>query len=250
MVQICAAEFAVQVGAFTDPSNVNRTIERLQAEGYPAVIDVFTSQSGVKFQCVLAGPYSTRKEAQTVLAKLKVSGWTGFVRTYQPPPGVKAVPTPSEKTTPPPTPEPSTPKSEPAPVLPPPPVTETQPAPEIEQPSAEPAPIDLDALKAGGKKSPFSGFIQNEAAYTYADPEHGSKFKTRLHLAAEGSLSEHVKYKISGRFFYDAIFDLNDFYPDEVRDDQRWEALFHETYLDISAGDWDFRLGRQHIIWG
>ena len=232
MVQICSAEFAVQVGAFTDLSNVNRTIERLQSEGYPAVTDVFTNQSGVKFQCVLAGPYSTRKEAQDVLAKLKVSGWTGFVRTYQPPAGVKSVPIPSEKTTPaPPTTEPSVPKSEPAPVPSPPPVAETQPAPEIEKPASEPAPIDLDALKAGSKKSPFSGFIQNEAAYTYADPEHGSKFKTRLHLAAEGSLSEHVKYKISGRFFYDAIFDLNDFYSQEVKDDQQWEAMFHESIL-------------------
>ena len=23
-----------------------------------------------------------------------------------------------------------------------------------------------------------------------------------------------------------------------------------ETYLDVSAGDWDFRLGRQQIVWG
>lgn len=252
MVQICAADFAVQVGAFTDPSNVNRTIERLQAEGYPAVTDVFTNQSGVKFQCVLAGPYSTRKEAQDVLAKLKVAGWTGFVRTYQPQAGLKSVPIPSEKPTPPPlTPEPAVPKSELTPVPLPPPVTETQPAPEIEKPAEEPAPIDLDVFKGDDKQKPlFSGFIQNEAAYTYADPEHGSKFKTRVHLAAEGSLGEHVKYKISGRFFYDAIFDLNDFYTDEVKDDQQWEAMFHETYLDISAGDWDFRLGRQHIIWG
>ncbi len=251
MVQICAAEYAVQVGAFTDPSNVNRTIERLQSEGYTAVTDVFTNQSGTKYQCVMAGPYATRKEAQNVLAKLKISGWTGFVRTYQPPAGMRSVPIPSEKTSPPPsTPEPPVAKPEPTPAAPPPTMTETQPAPEIEKPAEEPAPIDLDALKASGKKSPFSGFIQNETAYTYADPEHGSKFKTRLQLTAEGSLSEHVKYKISGRFFYDAIFDLNDFYPDRVSVDQRWEAMFHETYLDISAGDWDFRLGRQHIIWG
>lgn len=257
MGQICAAEFAVQVGAFTDPANVTKTIERLQSEGYPAVTDVFINQSGTKYQCVMAGPYSTRKEAQNVLAKLKLSGWIGFVRTYQPIAGTKPAPIPSGKITalpapqPSPTPETPAPKPEPtAPTAPPPTVTETQPAPEIEKPAEEPAPIDLDAMKAGGERSPFSGFIQNEAAYTYADPDHGSKFKTRLHLAAEGSLSDHVKYKISGRFFYDAIFDLNDFYSDEVRDDQRWEAIFHETYLDISAGDWDFRLGRQHIIWG
>ena len=74
--------------------------------------------------------------------------------------------------------------------------------------------------------------------------------KQDFSLPLKGSLGEHVKYKISGWFFYDAIFDLNDFYSDRVSDDQRWEAMFHETYLDVSAGDWDFRLGRQHIIWG
>ncbi len=257
MVQICTAEFAVQVGAYTDPANAVKTIERLQSEGYPAVTDVFSNQRGIKFQCVMAGPYSTRKDAQNALAKLKLSGWTGFVRTYQPTAGVKPVPILSEKITPAPTPqpsptpEPSAPKPEPtSPTALPPAVTETPPAPSIEKPAEEPAPIDLDALQVGEKRSPFSGFIQNEAAYIYTEPEHGSKFKTRVHLAAEGSWGEHVKYKISGRFFYDAIFDLNDFYSDEVRDDQRLEAMFHETYLDISAGDWDFRLGRQHIIWG
>ncbi|MCI0616235.1 SPOR domain-containing protein, partial [bacterium] len=145
MVQICAAEFAVQVGAYTDPANATKTIERLQSEGYPAVFDIFTNQSGAKFQCVMAGPYSTRKEAQNALAKLKLSGWTGFVRTYQPAAGVKPDPIPSEKITPapaptqpPPTPEPSTPKSEPtAPTAPPPAVTETQSAPEIEKPTEE-----------------------------------------------------------------------------------------------------------------
>ena len=26
--------------------------------------------------------------------------------------------------------------------------------------------------------------------------------------------------------------------------------LLRENYLDIGAGDWDFRVGRQHVIWG
>ena len=43
---------------------------------------------------------------------------------------------------------------------------------------------------------------------------------------------------------------LTDFYSTAVRDNQQLERSVRETYLDVSAGDWDFRLGRQHIIWG
>ena len=60
-----------------------------------------------------------------------------------------------------------------------------------------------------------------------------------------------MRWKLSGRLSYDAVFDLeDDFYPGPVRDDRRREARLHETYLDIPAGDWALRLGRQHIIWG
>ena len=55
---------------------------------------------------------------------------------------------------------------------------------------------------------------------------------------------------MSGRLVYDAVFDLNDYYPEVVRDDQRTEASIRETFVALSSGDWDFRLGRQNIIWG
>jgi hypothetical protein len=59
-----------------------------------------------------------------------------------------------------------------------------------------------------------------------------------------------MAWKVAGRAAYDAVFDLTDYYPTAVRDDQQMETSLRETYMDISAGDWDFRLGRQHIIWG
>jgi hypothetical protein len=52
------------------------------------------------------------------------------------------------------------------------------------------------------------------------------------------------------RLDYDAVFDVNDHYPAAVAHNQRATASLRETYLDISAGDWDFRLGRQHVVWG
>jgi hypothetical protein len=35
-----------------------------------------------------------------------------------------------------------------------------------------------------------------------------------------------------------------------VRRDQRVNVFVRENYVDIGAGNWDFRLGRQHIVWG
>ena len=49
---------------------------------------------------------------------------------------------------------------------------------------------------------------------------------------------------------YDAVYSINDFYNSDVQKDQRANAVLRENYLDYSAGNWDFRLGRQHVVWG
>jgi hypothetical protein len=41
-----------------------------------------------------------------------------------------------------------------------------------------------------------------------------------------------------------------DFYLDPVKENQRLDFFYRENYLDFSAGDWDFRLGAQQIVWG
>lgn len=110
----------------------------------------------------------------------------------------------------------------------------------------KPPPVPMWKQLATGWK----GFSQLEIADTYADPEHFSKAKLRTELSRTGQFSEHVKWKISGRFDYDAAYDLSNFYPAAVRRDQRYEFFLRENYLDVSAGDFDFRLGRQHVIWG
>jgi hypothetical protein len=98
--------------------------------------------------------------------------------------------------------------------------------------------------------SPIRGFLQTEIARTYADPEHWSKVLGRLELGTQGRFGQDVKWKLSGRLDYNAVYDLTDFYQSQVRDDQRLEFQLRETYLDFSAGDWEWRLGRQHIVWG
>ncbi len=102
------------------------------------------------------------------------------------------------------------------------------------------------ASSGGGLK----GFVQFEAARTTAGDSHWSKLRTRGEFGGQGSLGEGVKWKASARVHYDAVFDIDDRYPGPVERDLRSEAMLRETYLDISRGNWDFRLGRQHVVWG
>lgn len=99
-------------------------------------------------------------------------------------------------------------------------------------------------------KARFYGFDQAETAYTYAHPAHWSKLTNRLELGAQGAFNANVKWKLSGRFDYNAVYDFSSFYPTQVRDDHRYNAMFRETYIDVDAGAVDFRFGRQQIIWG
>lgn len=94
------------------------------------------------------------------------------------------------------------------------------------------------------------GYIQTEIARTYADPDHWSKAMGRLEVGTQGRLGQGKQWKISGRIDYNAVYDLTDFYQSQVQNDQRAEFNLRETYLDFSSGDWDWRLGRQHIVWG
>ncbi len=106
-----------------------------------------------------------------------------------------------------------------------------------------------DRKSTSGPK--ISGFVQNELAYTYADPAHFSKFRTYARLKLSDTLSDRVKWQMSGTFFYDAIYDITpNFYPDRVKRDQRVDGWIDESFLDIDANNWDFRIGRQNIIWG
>ncbi len=96
----------------------------------------------------------------------------------------------------------------------------------------------------------YKGFVDNVMAYAYRNPAHWSEMMTRLDLSAQGSLSSNVKWKLGARVDYDAVYTFTDYYSKSVRENQRFNAYLRENYLDINAGDWDFRVGRQHVIWG
>ncbi len=116
----------------------------------------------------------------------------------------------------------------------------------------------LDALFGNGESttqqfprvSGWQGFSQLELAQVYSNPKHFSKARLRTQLSQSGQLNKNVRWKISARFDYDAIHNISNFYPKAVRQDQRAELFLRENYLDISSGNFDFRIGRQHIVWG
>jgi len=98
--------------------------------------------------------------------------------------------------------------------------------------------------------SSWRGFSQYEMAFAYADPDHLSKMRLRTELENIRQINSFIKWKLSGRIDYDAVYSISNFYSHNVREDQRFEFWLRENYLDISRGNWDFRVGRQHIIWG
>jgi hypothetical protein len=94
------------------------------------------------------------------------------------------------------------------------------------------------------------GFVQNRDGLYWKDPAHWSEMMTHFDLSAQGQPEQQRQVEAGARIDYDAVYTLTDFYPQAVENDQRFNVLLRENYLDIGAGDWDFRLGRQQVVWG
>ena len=132
--------------------------------------------------------------------------------------------------------------------------------PAPDKPAAGPAgkPDSRDSLfgddaPAADKPTPsgWRGLLQAEVARAYRDPAHWSKARLRADVTRQGQFSENVKWKIGARLDYDAAYERSGFYAPPVRHDQRYEFTLRENYLDVSSGgNWEFRLGRQHVVWG
>lgn len=117
---------------------------------------------------------------------------------------------------------------------------------DVELPKSE---VKAEA-KPAAAGSGIKGYLQFEMARTIAEPVHWSKMLTRGELSSQGSLGNGIKWKLGARLDYDAVYSLYDHYPGAVEDDQRLNLVLRENYVDISANDWDFRLGKQNVVWG
>jgi len=120
----------------------------------------------------------------------------------------------------------------------------------LREAAAEDAKLTAAANPAGEAGRGLHGFVQFELARTVSAPDHWSKMLGRLEFGGAGKLAPDLKWKLSARADYDGVFAVTDHYPGEVAHDQRFNFYLRENYLDVGAGDWEFRLGRQHVIWG
>ena len=107
--------------------------------------------------------------------------------------------------------------------------------------------------KPEAKRLEWHGYLSNYTAYDYSDPRHWSRGVFRAQVGTEGGSSGiggGLKWKITARLDGDPVYGSSDFYPPEVRKDQRFDASLRETYVDLGAGDFSLRLGKQNIVWG
>jgi hypothetical protein len=144
-------------------------------------------------------------------------------------------------------------KPKPAPVPPP------APAPQPDGAKVEPVPPSREALfgdpsrvsttQAETRPVTWRGFVQNTMAYDYRDPSHWSRAVVRTQLGAQGG-SGNLKWKASARLDLDPVYAGSNFYPAEVRNDQKRDFFLRETYVDTAVGGVDLRVGKQNIVWG
>ncbi|MCB1906740.1 MAG: hypothetical protein KDH15_05170 [Rhodocyclaceae bacterium] len=110
---------------------------------------------------------------------------------------------------------------------------------------------ELLGLPADDERPAVFGYGEFALARTLASPEHWSKIRGRLEVGTSGSLDGVGRWKLSARGDVDAAHQIEgDVYPSRVRDDQRTDFAIREAYIDSSSGDWEYRLGRQQIVWG
>lgn len=110
---------------------------------------------------------------------------------------------------------------------------------------------DAPGQPAGASASAIKGFVQLNAARDYETPVHWSQLMTRVNLGTQGDFGGGVKWKLGARYDYDAAYSgSNDFYPSDVKKDQRSNLYLLENYIDFGAGNWEYRLGKQNVVWG
>jgi hypothetical protein len=110
--------------------------------------------------------------------------------------------------------------------------------------------IGADDVMRDRPTTKLGGFLDALPAYTYSSPSHWSRAVGRVQLTAQGEFADQVKWKLGARVDIDPVYYSSNFYLEPVRRNQRLDFFYRENYVDFSAGDWDFRLGAQHIVWG
>lgn len=96
----------------------------------------------------------------------------------------------------------------------------------------------------------YSVELRQETAFRIASPRNFSKIRQFVKAETKFTFNDHLKLKLGGRAWYDAVYDLTDQYPPDVEDNLRKELTIRDAYLDITAPKVNIRIGNQQIVWG
>jgi hypothetical protein len=112
-------------------------------------------------------------------------------------------------------------------------------------------------------EKPFKvgGHLRQETAYRVDESREWTKLRQQVLLTESGRLTpawlarlgagrDALKFRLSQRAWYDAVFDVTDNFHETVKTSQRWHLELRDAYLDYSQGAFDVRLGKQQIVWG
>jgi hypothetical protein len=116
-------------------------------------------------------------------------------------------------------------------------------------PTVRPA-AQESADESGASGLQIRGRLKQEVAYRLTEPHDFTKIRTLGWLEARYDVSPAVTFRLAGRGWYNAVFDLTDQYPDAVADDERLDWDVRQALVSVSVGGFDVRLGRQQIVWG
>ena len=103
----------------------------------------------------------------------------------------------------------------------------------------------------------ISGYVQNQSSYRVGgSPDQWVSSENRLQVEMEAKLHPDVKLFGVFRGTYDAIYDLR-------HDSDQWKRDYagsretlstdykmRELFMDATLGSWNFRVGKQQVVWG
>ncbi len=120
------------------------------------------------------------------------------------------------------------------------------------------AKVHESAFRSYVSKFTIDGYIKNESALRLPSPSRTTKLKTLFQVELNGLMMDWLDINILSWAMYDAAYDLDEQYPEEVQEEYRsnltaeeaYEQTFREIYVDIFLKTMDFRIGKQQIVWG
>lgn len=116
--------------------------------------------------------------------------------------------------------------------------------------------LSAHAFNVLDDKLSISGFAQNQSSYRLGDGSQWVSSENLLQVEMEARMIPGVMVAGTFRGIYDGIYEMrhsSDNWQSRYggsRDALSKEAKVRELFVDTSLGNWDFRIGKQQVVWG